>query len=447
MLISFTKKRIKPYFIQADVFKLPRGTRDFTSEEMQRRRYAENSMRITFQKFGYKEIQTPMFENLELFTAKSGATIIDGLYSFKDKGGRELALRPELTAPVMRFYVDKLQMEPKPLKLFYFGNCFRYDRPQKGRYREFWQMGCELIGASTPEAMAELIALAYHAIKETGLKNINLRIGNLGYLNQQVEETLSSSNRYATGSIELKNNTKSEIFRLIDKEDYEEVQNKFKESGVIDKKIAKFMDSIDADNIEDLKKFSVKPGLEQELERYNKTINLLEKFGVDNARMEMKIARGLDYYSGIVFEIDASVLGAEKQLCGGGEYKLVPLFGGKETPTAGFAIGFDRTILALESEDFTFPKETVDVCVIPLSNAVIDKSLEIASDLRSMGAMVDVDLMRRGVSKSLKYAASLHSKKAILVGPKELKKNSVIIRDMDSGDQKLVEVNNVIYML
>jgi histidyl-tRNA synthetase len=429
------------------VFKLPRGTRDFTPEEMQRRRYTENSMMTTFQKFGYKEIQTPIFENLELFTAKSGATIIDELYSFKDKGDRELALRPELTAPVMRFYVDKLQMEPKPLKLFYFGNCFRYDRPQKGRYREFWQMGCELIGASTPEAMAELIALAYHAIKETGLKNINLRVGNLGYLNQQVEETLSSSNCYTTGSTELKNNTKSEIFRLIDKEDYEGVRNKFKGSGVIDKKIIKFMDSIDANNIEDLKKFSVKPGLEQELERYNKTINLLKKFGVDNARMEMKIARGLDYYSGIVFEIDAPILGAEKQLCGGGEYKLVPLFGGKETPTAGFAIGFDRTILALESEDFTFPKETVDVCVIPLSNAVIDRSLEIASDLRNMGAMVDVDLMRRGVSKSLKYAASLHSKKAVLVGPKELKKNSVIIRDMDSGDQKLVEVNNVIYML
>lgn len=447
MLTSFTKKRIKPYFIQTDVFKLPRGTRDFTPEEMQRRRYTENSMMTTFQKFGYKEIQTPIFENLELFTAKSGATIIDELYSFKDKGDRELALRPELTAPVMRFYVDKLQMEPKPLKLFYFGNCFRYDRPQKGRYREFWQMGCELIGASTPEAMAELIALAYHAIKETGLKNINLRVGNLGYLNQQVEETLSSSNCYTTGSTELKNNTKSEIFRLIDKEDYEGVRNKFKESGVIDKKIIKFMDSIDANNIEDLKKFSVKPGLEQELERYNKTINLLKKFGVDNARMEMKIARGLDYYSGIVFEIDAPILGAEKQLCGGGEYKLVPLFGGKETPTAGFAIGFDRTILALESEDFTFPKETVDVCVIPLSNAVIDRSLEIASDLRNMGAMVDVDLMRRGVSKSLKYAASLHSKKAVLVGPKELKKNSVIIRDMDSGDQKLVEVNNVIYML
>ena len=119
------------------MYQVPRGTRDFTPDEMQKRRYVEECMRNTFQKFGYKEIQTPTFETLELFTAKSGETIVNELYSFTDKSGRELALRPELTAPVMRFYVDKLQMEPKPLKLFYFGNCFRYDRPQKGRYREF----------------------------------------------------------------------------------------------------------------------------------------------------------------------------------------------------------------------------------------------------------------------------------------------------------------------
>ena len=111
------------------MFQIPRGTRDFTPREMQKRRYLEYSIKSTFQNFGYKEIQTPTFETLELFTAKSGETIIEEVYSFSDKGGRELALRPELTAPVIRFYVDKLQMEPKPLKLFYFGNCFRYDRP------------------------------------------------------------------------------------------------------------------------------------------------------------------------------------------------------------------------------------------------------------------------------------------------------------------------------
>ena len=130
------------------MFQVPRGTRDFTPDEMEKRRYIEHNMAATFTSFGYGEIQTPTFENLELFTAKSGESIINELYAFTIKED-ELALRPELTAPVIRCYVERLQMEPKPLKLFYFGNCYRYDRPQKGRYREFQQAGCEVIGVDT----------------------------------------------------------------------------------------------------------------------------------------------------------------------------------------------------------------------------------------------------------------------------------------------------------
>ena len=164
------------------MYRIPRGTRDFTSTEMQKRRLVEKIIRLTFKKFGYNEIQTPVFENLDLFTAKSGEEIINEIYSFKDKGGRNLALRPELTAPVIRMYIEKLQMKPKPLKLFYFGNCYRYDRPQKGRYREFMQAGAELIGVNTPEAYAELIAMAYKTLENIGLKNIQLSLGNLNIL-------------------------------------------------------------------------------------------------------------------------------------------------------------------------------------------------------------------------------------------------------------------------
>jgi len=139
------------------MYQIPRGTRDFTSTEMQKRLFVENKIRATFKKYGYNEVQTPVFEALELFTSKSGEGIINEIYSFQDKGGRNLALRPELTAPVIRLYIDRLQMESKPLKLFYFGNCYRYDRPQKGRHREFMQAGCELIGVDTPEGYAELI--------------------------------------------------------------------------------------------------------------------------------------------------------------------------------------------------------------------------------------------------------------------------------------------------
>ena len=191
------------------MFQLPRGTRDFTSEEMQKRRYIEQIITSTFQVYGYQEIQTPTFETLDLFTAKSGDAIIDEIYAFTDKSGRELALRPELTAPVIRCYVDKLQMQPKPLKLYYFGNCYRYDRPQKGRYREFHQAGCEIIGSDTPEAYAELIALAYMILKNVGVQNITLNIGNLDLISALFTKLGLSSEDQKT------------ILPLIDKSEYE----------------------------------------------------------------------------------------------------------------------------------------------------------------------------------------------------------------------------------
>jgi len=198
------------------VFNLPRGTRDFTIDDMQKRRYIEEIMRSTFKTFGYNEIQTPTFENLELFKAKSGQAILDELYFFKDKGNRELVLRPELTAPVIRFYVEKLQMEPKPLKLFYFGNCYRYDRPQKGRYREFRQAGCEIIGTNTPEAYAELIVLAYTILKNSGAKNLKLNIGNLNILSSIFNQ------------LKLSNEQQRYLIPLIDKSMFEDVFNALK---------------------------------------------------------------------------------------------------------------------------------------------------------------------------------------------------------------------------
>ena len=160
----------------------PRGTRDFTPEECKQRRQVENTLRECARLFGFEEIATPTFETEELFTERSGEGIIEQMYTFKDKKGRKLVLRPEITAAVMRFYYNELKMRPKPLKLCYFANCFRYERPQAGRYREFWQFGTELIGPTGPEADAEIIALAITALRQTGLKNFTVRIGHLGIL-------------------------------------------------------------------------------------------------------------------------------------------------------------------------------------------------------------------------------------------------------------------------
>lgn len=426
------------------MFEKPRGTRDFDTKEMQKRRYVEESMRSTFQRFGYREVQTPVFENLDLFTMKSGEEIIEELYAFKDKGGRELALRPELTAPVIRFYVNRLQMEPKPLKLFYFGNCFRYDRPQKGRYREFWQIGCELIGPSSPEALAELVALAYFSLKNTGLRNTVLRIGHVGWLNEELQVVENAVGDSLSDCVDTSvSDWEKHVFRLIDKEDFDAVEDELEQVGADEASIKRFMAFLDCDSLAELEEFVSS----SQLNEYKRVFEFLRVFGVDEAAVSMKIARGLEYYSGLVFEIDAPALGAEKQVCGGGEYALVPLFGGSEIATSGFAIGFDRTVLALETEGFSFPEETVDAYVVPVTDDVVEEALKVVSDLRVAGALVDVDLMRRGVGKSLKHADSLGCRKVILVGPEELKEDAVTIRDMRSGEQTKVKTRDIIYFI
>ncbi len=414
------------------MFQNPRGTRDFTPEEMKKRNYLEESIKKVFKNYSYKEIQTPTFEKLDLFTAKSGQGIISEIYSFEDKGGRKLALRPELTAPVMRFYVEKLQMEPKPLKLFYFGNCYRYDRPQKGRYREFMQAGCELIGTKTPLAIAELISMSYKILENSGVKNINLKIGNLKLLSAIFKK------------INLKKDQIAYIIPLIDKELFEDVYNALQEFGFDNKTITDFIDLIQTDDIDKIKIFLGKE-LEEEISRFEKIVGLVEKtFKIRNFKVTLGIVRGLDYYTGTVFEIEAPSLGAEKQICGGGEYKLVSLFGGRKTDTSGFAIGFDRVLLALETEGYTFPQNYIDAFVVPVTEDMANKAIEITENLRKNNIVTDQDLNNRGMSKSFKYANSINAKKVIIVGPDEMKENKVTVKDMKTGEQKQIEIKKIL---
>lgn len=415
------------------MFQVPRGTRDFTPDEMQKRRYLERNMAATFIAFGYGEIQTPTFENLELFTAKSGPSIINELYTFTDKGGRELALRPELTAPVIRCYVERLQMQPKPLKVFYFGNCYRYDRPQKGRYREFQQAGCEIIGAGTCEASAELLALAFSLLQNTGLKNIHLNIGNLTIISAIFRK------------LHLLKDDQKLLLPLIDKSQFDDLRLAMRDCGVSTEDAEHFIDILQTSDINAIRSF-IAEDMEamNELETMETTLHLLKhSFGVSDYQIKLSIVRGLDYYQGLVFEIDAPVLRAEKQLCGGGSYELVSLFGGSEVPTCGFAIGFDRTILALEEEGFTFPPLKLDVFIIPVNKDMIATSIQIAQELRCQGISVDFDQLRRGIGKSMKYADAKHAEKVIIVGPKELEIKSVTLRDMKTGNQEIVPIKDI----
>lgn len=414
----------------------PRGTRDFDITEMGKRRFIQKQMETVFKRFAYKEIATPTLEHLELFELKSGVNIIDELYSFKDKGGRDIALRPELTAPVMRFYVEKLQMETKPLKFYYFGNCFRYDRPQEGRYREFWQMGCELIGSCSPEAIAELIALAYHAIKKTGLKNIRLRIGNLNLLEKQIREAVPSSslsNFYPVGS--------TNIFRLIDKNEIDGVEQLLQQYKSSSEQVALFKAFLQTNNIDEITTyFKDSTQAREDIKDFKKILDTLELFDVPTRDViEMRIARGLDYYTGTVFEIEAPQLGAEKQLCGGGAYSLVSLLGGTEIPTAGFAIGFDRVMMALDRENYEFPTSSEVIYVMSLDRDLEREVIKLVSQLRYSGFIVDFDLMNRAVSRSLKYANKIGAKKAIILGRNEWDQGNVVVKDMQSGKQQEIK--------
>ena len=418
------------------MLKLPRGTRDFSPEDMDKRNYLEKSIRSIFEIYGFREVETPNIEYLELFTKKSGEAIINELYSFQDKSGRDLTLRPELTAPVIRFYIDKLKMNPKPLKLFYFGKCYRYDRPQKGRYREFKQAGCEIIGTDKPEALAELIFISWKILKKVGVSNLTLNIGNLKILSHIFKE------------LKLSESQKQKILPLIDKSLKKDLFDCLKDFGIDKKRIDKFLDILDSNNIEEIENFIInKDEIINEIKKLKIIFKFLDNIYKINFNLKLGIVRGLDYYNGVVFEIDNSLLGAESQICGGGQYELLNILGGKETPTSGFAIGFDRVIISLEIEKHKFPLKNLDYYIIPINETMIEKSIEILQLLREKNIKADIDLLRRGLSKSLKYASSINALKVIIIGPDELANDSISLRDLKTGEQEIIKIDKLINFL
>jgi histidyl-tRNA synthetase len=348
------------------------------------------------------------------------------MYVFKDKSGRKLALRPELTAPVMRFYAQELQALPKPLKLFYFGSCYRYEEPQKARYREFWHFGAECLGASARESEAEVIALATKLLEVAGIKNYILRIGHLGALKAILKA-------YSIAGLKL-----SSILTSIDKKEFEILRNEIKNYEELVGVLTQGSRILEDEKL--LKVASVKKSLAE----LKALLELLPAFGVNNYMVDLSIARGLAYYTGMVFEIDCKELGAEKQVCGGGSYELAEVLGSEKVNTTGFAIGFDRVMLALESQDVKLPEEPLKVYIIPVGAEQRVKAFKLATKLRTSNLKCDVDLAGRNVAKNLAYADSIKSERVLFIGEEELKDNSVLVRDMATGRQEKVNINNLV---
>jgi histidyl-tRNA synthetase len=411
------------------MFERPRGTNDWAPQDMVKRRYVEASFVRVAESFGFREIQTPIFESLELFAAKSGPGVVAELYAFKDKGDRDLALRPEFTASIVRFYVNELRSLPKPVKVYCYGPAFRYEEPQKGRYREFEQLDAEVIGGATLASDAEVIALAIGTMRAIGLKQVRARIGHIGMLRAYLP----------FGPMD-----QATILHALDKKNF----------PMLDDELGRLQQTPLADPLKRLVALHGDAGILGEARKllggkgadafdYLRGLGeQLTHYGIPPSEYEfdMGVVRGLDYYTGMVFELDSPNLGAEKQVGGGGAYTLAEVFGGEAVGQTGFALGVDRLVLAAEAEGVFGPPPGLDAYVVPIGETSRGKAVEILTSLRAAGLRADIDLVGRGPSKNLDYANTTKARFAVLVGEKELKKGAVGLRDLKAGTQREVLV-------
>lgn len=409
----------------------PRGVRDFLPGDMVERNFVKNSITGVFRSFGFEEIQTPTIEYSDIFTLKSGEEIRDTMYVFMDKGGRELCLKPEETASVCRFYTERFQDHVLPLKFFYFCPIFRYDEPQKGRYREFYHLGVELFGSSMPESDAEIISLAFNSLKNLGMK-FSLKVNNLKIIKSFLK------------ALNLSEENNAKILHFIDKNENENLKEiSGKVMSEREKEI--FLDLIEKRGsrgiIEDLYSLlNDYPEAVDGLRELESVFCFLDCMNVEY-EMDMRTVRGLDYYTGTVFEIFAEGM----QICGGGRYdNLIGLFSGKDVPSVGFAFGFERVIEAAKSQGIKFETKKDKTIIAPTKNELKKDALKIALDLRNAGINAEIDLMGRSFRKILEYANKADAEYLIIVGEKEIQENTVGIKNMKTGSQELIKIDEIL---
>lgn len=329
-----------------NLLRRPRGTRDFPPEEMIIRRRIESIFREVLELYGYKEIATPTFEHAELFIKKSGEQILEEMYFFEDKSGRKLVLRPELTLPTLRFYYSELRAKPKPLKIYYVGNVFRYEEPQRGRYREFWQVGCEIIEGEPLRTFVEGLDIVREILTRLNIiDECIIRVGNIDLVREVLKKLGIEGNK--------------DVFRALDKKDFDSLRD------LLSDETYKKLEPLLKDDLEGI--VETFPDLKEMVEKFKKYIEVLREAEIP-FKLDLKIVRGWDYYSWTVFEVEAPWLGAEKQICGGGFYDLSDVFEDEKIVSFGFAFGLDRTIEALKSiKKLKIEEKRPKIFVAPLS--------------------------------------------------------------------------------
>lgn len=411
------------------ITKAIKGTKDVLPKDVHKNQYIEATALDIASKFGYKEIRTPVFEHTELFQRGVGDTtdvVQKEMYTFDDKGGRSITLRPEGTAGAVRSYLENgLCNEALPQKVCYLISCYRYEKPQAGRLREFHQFGVECFGSASPLADAEIIALAKSLFDTLGVKDLSLEINSIGCPTCRAEYHKALKEYFSSRKDELCDTCKSRLdrnpMRILDCKS--PICHEIAEGAPV---VIDYLCDECKEHFENVQKYLKAQNIEY-------TIN-------------PQIVRGLDYYTKTVFEFVSNSIGAQGTVCGGGRYDgLVEELGGQHTPSLGFAMGIERLILLMEAQGCEFPEaEKPDLFIVALGEKATLKAVEIAKDMREEGFSALLDLNQRSVRAQMKYADKLGAKFNVVIGDNEVEAKTAKLKNMQTGEETEINLDTFV---
>ncbi|NQZ29064.1 MAG: histidine--tRNA ligase [Mycoplasmatales bacterium] len=411
------------------MFKRPKGTKDIYGQRQEYRTLVLKTLEGIASFYNFKEIETPIFESIDLFKRSVGETsdiVAKEMYEFNDKKGREFVLRPEGTAGTIRAYVEnKMYAQSQPTKLFYNGPIFRYERPQKGRQRQFTQFGIELIGAKSPAADAEAIMMAYQMLMTLKIKKVKLLINSIGDSNTR--------NNYSKALREYFENYKEELTEL--------------SISRLEKNPLRILD----DKIDGQKEFvknapKISEFYSKESKQYFEKVKKLLDGVMIPYEVSDKLVRGLDYYSETIFEFvsDSEAAGSQSTIIGGGRYdNLVEQFGGPSISGIGFGLGVERLVNEVEMIHNEI-KPTVDVFVVNMDDDTTIATSSLTYMLRTAGFSVEYNLLPMKLNKAFDKSKSVGAKFVIIFGKNELKQGEVVIKNQENGNQDSVDIMEII---
>ncbi|MCE2345177.1 histidine--tRNA ligase [Streptococcus thermophilus] len=403
----------------------PKGTQDILPGNSAKWQYVENVARETFKKYNYGEIRTPMFEHYEVISRSVGDTtdiVTKEMYDFHDKGDRHITLRPEGTAPVVRSYVENKLFAPevqKPVKVYYIGSMFRYERPQAGRLREFHQLGVECFGSKNPATDVETIAMAYQLFNTLGIKDVTLHLNSLG----NTDSRLAYRQALIDYLTPMRESLSKDSQRRLEENPLRVLDSKEKEDKVAVENAPSILDYLD----------------EESQTHFDEVRAMLDSLNIPYV-IDTNMVRGLDYYNHTIFEFITTIEKSELTICAGGRYDgLVEYFGGPETAGFGFGLGLERLLLVLDKQGIKLPvEESLDVYIAVLGSGANGKALELVQSIRYQGFKAERDYLGRKIKAQFKSADTFKAKTVITLGESEVESGVVKVKNNATREEVTV---------